>query len=175
MKVKLEVWKKGPFIIAPSHCPYKVQEKDVHREYTSKMDGYSLVVEDLDVFTVNSSICPLCKLCDFTLPKEEIEFKTEEFVKYLNLINTNISVSINNQNYYLKKNERIPLIILINPSVFDSMLNLIYKDDKDTLYKVKSYFLTNESPICHILGCPVYLSRKLTKSEVMVVGEVSWK
>jgi hypothetical protein len=159
MKVKLEVVGTGPYIKAPSHCPYALLDK-------------SFVSQ---ILTVNSSICPLCKLCDFTLPKEEIEFKTEEFVKYLNLINTNISVSINNQNYYLKKNERIPLIILINPSVFDSMLNLIYKDDKDTLYKVKSYFLTNESPICHILGCPVYLSRKLTKSEVMVVGEVSWK
>lgn len=176
-KVKLEIWKKGSRIIAPDFCPYKVQEKDVHREYTSKGDGYSLISDDLEIFTVNSSLCPLCKLCNFipnTIDKET-ELRTDKFVEYLTLVNEEVATLINNQNFYLRKKDRIPLTILINPEIFDMMLKLVYKDNIEEYNKVHSYFINNEIPICFILGCPVYLSRKLTKSKVMVIGEIEWK
>ena len=160
IKVKLEVIGTGPYIKAPEHCPYAAVDT-----------SYS----DILTMSVNSSICPLCKLCDFSLPKESLDIKTEEFVNYLTLLNTSISISINNQNYFLRKNDRIPLVVLISPSILDSMLNVIYLNNPEMLYKVKAHFLSSESPLCYILGCPVYFSRKLTKSEVMVVGEVSWK
>lgn len=158
--VKLNIWNNGPYIVAPSHCPYSY-------------------VDDLATKTkiVHPSLCPLCKLCNFT-PLEinnELDLKTEEFKKYLTFINTDISTSINNQNYYLQKNNRIPLQILISPEIFDSMLNLVYRDQPEILPKIKAHYINNETPLCYLLGCPVYFSRKLTKSKVMVVGEIAWK
>jgi hypothetical protein len=180
MDVKLEVWKTGPYIIAPDYCPYKKQEKDVQMELTENaLNGGGYYFNDIDtgIYTVHSSICSLCKRCNFTSTtlKPEMDIKTEEFVKYLTLINTKVSVSINNQNYFLRQKDRIPLVILISPEIFDSMLNLIYRDNNELLNQVKSYFINTESPFCYILGCPVYFSRKLTKSNVMIIGEIEWK
>jgi hypothetical protein len=163
--VKLETWKTGPYIIAPDHCPFKF------------WDSYGEDESYKGSLVVHSSFCPLCKLCNFTpaILRPEIDIKTEEFIKYLTLINTKVSVSINNQNYFLRQKDRIPLVILISPEIFDSMLNLVYRDNLEVLNQIKSHFLNNEVPLCHILGCPVYFSRKLTKSNVMVIGEIEWK
>jgi len=165
-KIKLNVWKTGPYIEAPDFCPYKFWDSYGEEASNRRQE-----------FIVHSSLCTLCKLCDFTpaLLKPEIDIKTEEFIKYLTLINTKISTAINNQNYFLRQKDRIPLAILISPEIFDSMLNLVYRDNLETLNQVKAYFINNEIPLCYLLGCPVYFSRKLTKSDVMVVGEVEWK
>ncbi len=165
MNVKLEAWKTGPYLVAPDHCPFKF--------WDSYGEGLNYRGEQV----VHSSFCSLCKLCSFTaaILKPELDIKVNEFVNYLTLLNTKVSVLINNQNYFLRQKDRIPLAILISPEIFDSMLNVVYKDDSVLLLQVKAHFVNNESPLCHILGCPVYFSRKLTKSDVMVVGEIEWK
>ena len=165
INVKLEIWKKGPYIKAPQHCSYKFEDS------YGEGDGYE------KSFVVNPSLCFLCKLCQFesNIQVDKLEIKVEKFITYLTFTNTEVSVSINNQNFYLKKQDRIPIAILINPEVFDMMLKLVYKDDEFVYSHVHTYILNNEIPICYILGCPVYLSRKLTKSKVMVVGEIEWK
>lgn len=166
IRVQLQVY-KGSFIIAPSHCPYKEQEKDPYVGLNGLINK--------DVFTVNSSLCPLCKLCKFVVPESMVEGNSEDFVRYLTLLNTEVSISINNQNFFLRKNDRIPLMILISPELFDMMMNVTYVNSPESISAVKSYYLNNESPLCYLLGCPVYLSPKLTRSKVMVVGEVEWK
>lgn len=156
MKFILEVLNNGPYIKAPSYCPYKFY--------------------DNSRWCVHSSLCPLCKMCEFEPDSFErgIELKTDEFIKYLTLINTQVSKSINGQIRYLQKENRIPLVILISPEVFDSMLKLIYRDDIEMYNLVHSYFLNKEIPLCYISGSPVLLNRKLTKSTVQVVGEIEW-
>jgi hypothetical protein len=157
--ILLEVYKNGPYIKAPDYCPYKFYEN-----------------ESLNI--VHSSLCPLCNLCKFDpfIKKlDELDLKTSEFINYLTLLNTEVSTMINNQNYFLQSKGRLPLVILINPEVFDSMLKLSYRDDFDMYNSVHSYFLNTGSPICFILGCPVHFSRKLTQSKVMVVGEFKWE
>ncbi len=162
--VKLETW-DGEYIKAPDFCPYKAYKVKGERE--SYEQGY----------VIHPSTCALCKLCNFvsTSSKDFPEPLPSKFVEYLTLINEETSASILKQNSFLRKKDRIPLAILINPEVFNMMLKLVYKDDEDIYKQVYSYYLTNETPICFILGCPVYFSRKLTKSKVMVVGEVEWK
>jgi len=173
MKVNLKIKNRGPFIVAPIHCPYKVQEQDI------KFDSYQNEQADTDkeIFTVNSSICPLCKLCEFIpeINDTQLVLNTEGFTKYLTLLNEEVSKSIRGQVLYLQKENRLPIAILISPVIFDSMLKLTYKDSQDQYYLAYSYFINNEVPICYITGCPVYLSRKLTKSLIQVVGEVEWR
>lgn len=165
MKVKLELWKNGPNIIAPEHCPY--------RWWDSFAEGGANYKE---AWVVHPSLCMLCKVCQFeTCTDIEEIFKPAEFVTYLTLLNEKVASVINNQNYFLQKNDRIPLAILISAEVFDSMLKLVYNNNVESYQKVRAYFLTHEKPLCYILGCPVYLSTKLTKSKAMVVGEVEWK
>lgn len=165
INVKLEVWGEGPYIKAPDFCPYKVyKDKGEGEEYERS-------------YVIDPSVCAICKLCNFTQDSFDVkkELKINKFVEYLTLLNTEVSTSIVNQNSFLKKKDRIPLAILISPIIFDMMLKLVYKDNLKLYEKIHSYFLTREVPICFILGCPVYLSRKLTKSKVMVVGEVEWQ
>lgn len=152
--INLIPYKTGPYIIAPDFCPYKVSE-------------------DVDIFIVHSNFCPLCKKCNFT--QFLLNLKTQEFINYLTLINTEISSSLQRQLSYLRKQNRIPLSILISAEVFESMLKLVYEGDTTGYTNVKSYFLNNELPICYLAGCPTYFSRKLTKSKIMVIGEVIWK
>ena len=110
-------------IIAPDYCPYSIQENDTH--FVTTKDTVYLENTDLDIFTVNPSLCPLCKLCQFEpyLKLEDtIDIKTEEFIKYLTLINTEVSKLIVRQFTYLQKDNRLPISIFISPVIFDSML-----------------------------------------------------
>jgi hypothetical protein len=160
--VELEVVKDN-IIKAPIHCPYKYKFSKGEGEFYE------------EIFVVNSSICTLCRLCNFK-SKLSIDIKEKEFVKYLTYQNEEVYDSILRQSSYLRKNNRIPLIILISPVVFDCMINFVYRDySQEDRNAIKSYFFTKEKPICYILGCPVYLSPKLTKSSIMVVGEIEWK
>ena len=166
-KVELVVWNTGPYIKAPEFCPYKFTEIN-ENERPNK--------DKMFVDIVHSNLCPICKICDFTTSTLEkpFELKTSEFVEYLTLVNEEVSTLINTQNSYLRKKDRIPLAILINPEIFDMMLRLTYTTTEE-YSQVRAYILNNEIPICFILGCPVYLSRKLTKTKVMVIGEFEWK
>jgi len=163
-KVKLEVWKVGPHIIAPEHC--------IYRYWDSSGEGGCNYKE---AYIVHPSVCSICKLCDFTSDIKDLTLYVDKFINYLTLVNTEVSTSINHQSFFLRKNDRIPLFILINPEIFDSMLKWSYQEEDEIYQKVHAYYLNNEIPLCYILGCPVYLSRKLTKSKVMVVGEIEWK
>lgn len=177
MKVKLHPFNNGPYIVAPSHCPYKFEETVNSNMYSVGIDSGGITSSSSFVSIVNSSLCPLCKLCEFTpdVIDKGLEIKTREFENYLTLINESVSKSISGQIFYLQKENRLPIAILISPETFDSMLKLAYREDVDQYNLAHSYFLNNEVPICYVSGCPVYLSRKLTKSSVQVVGEIEWK
>lgn len=157
MKVKLEVYRQGPYIKAPEHCPYKYTE--------------------FDAPGVNSSLCPLCKLCDFTVDNvEELKLLSTECANYLTLLNEDVYRSITKQSNYLVKQNRIAVAILISAELFDMMINIVYRNEsKEQRKLVRAHFINNLSPICFILGSPVYLSLRLTKSQVQVVGEVEWQ
>lgn len=161
-RVVLKVVKTGPFIEAPKHCPHS----------SVGVDPF----ESLEV--VNSGICPLCKICDFVHEDFGDAFLNdpdkEKVIYYLSEFNSKVASSISGQMLYLSKEHRIPLSILISPKLFEQILQYICgeKKNKQNLF---NYFLQTETPICHLMGCPVYLSRKLTKSAIQVVGEISWR
>jgi len=146
------------YIFAPDFCPYKIYP-------------------GIDHPVVDASLCPLCKICTF-VPEtvdlaDPMENEREEFGKHL-LSDTSISSSISGQREFLIRQGRIPLALLISPTVFDDLLKKVV-NDKSRREKLHSYFLLNESPLCTVSGVPVYFSRKLTKSNVQLVGEIEWK
>ena len=178
-KVKLEPINNGPYIKAPEFCSYKVLrdnfsefDKLIAKEQGIKLwEGFSVV---------NSSLCPLCRQCDFV---SDVDFEilsniTQEerqgFITYLTYTNAVVSSSISRQSVYLGKENRVLLVILLSPETFDEMLKSTV-DIEERRSRITSYYANVEIPICYILGCPVYFSRKLTKSDVQVVGEVQWK
>ncbi len=163
-EVKLESW-DGEYIKAPDFCPYKV--------YKERGEGESYEWS----FVIHPSICNICRLCNFIPSFIDIknDLRTVKFVEYLTLINKEVATSIFNQNSFLRKKDRIPLAILINPEIFEMMLKLVYADNEEKYKQAYTYYINNEIPLCYILGCPVYLSRKLTKSKIIVIGEVEWK
>jgi len=161
-RVVLKVIGTGPFIEAPSHCPYS--------SMGVKTGEFPLVV--------NSVICPICKICEF-IPEDFSEdflsdLDKEKVINYLSEFNSKVASSISGQMLFLSKEHRMPLVILISPKLFEQLLQYVC-EEKEKKQKLFNYFLQTETPICYILGCPVYLSRKLTKSSVQVVGEISWR
>lgn len=151
-KLKLQSSRR---IVAPDFCPYKIIETD----------GIS----------VDPSLCPLCKSCEFipeTIVNEDIIDK-QKFINYI-MNDYKLAANLSGQNQYLIKNGRIPLAILMSGEIFQKMILNIYFDI-DIRQKVYTYFMLHEDPICHMMGCPVYLSSKLTRSEMQVVGEIEWK
>ena len=157
--VPLIVYKNGPQILAPDHCPYS-----------------ELVDVNIDI--VHPSMCPLCKLCNFISNTEDTSVPTlaeiDAFQTYLNYSNKQASSSLLAQIQYLSKNDRIPLAILISDELLNAMLRFTIGDDS-RISVIKAFVLNKQHIICHIAGSPVYYSRKLTRSKIQVVGEVEWK
>jgi ferredoxin len=164
IKVKLQTYQQKPLIIAPDFCPYAVVEIDTEQEKEIKI--------------VSPQLCILCKKCEFIsdvvsegASSEELTRITKFFIEF----NTKIANSISGQQFFLSKENRIPLVILISPILLDQCLQYACNNNSERIEELKNYIISHEIPICFILGCPVYLSRKLTKTPIMVVGEIIWK
>ena len=96
------------------------------------------------------------------------------FGEYLAHTNLKLAASLSGQNQYLSKNDRLPLLILISKLTYDGMADALIKD-ASRRQAILGYLLLQEVPVCYVMGCPVYLSPKLTRSKVQVVGEIEWK
>jgi len=155
MIIKLKTVGNGPYIEAPPFCPYKTDD------------------------TVHSSICQLCKICEFTtyeVEKEGIsDTEKHSFIDYLTSFNSKIAASIAGQHKFLTKNNRLPIAVLISSHLLDQALQYVCREDAGRLQPLLNYIIAAQTPICFILGCPVYLALKLTKSPILVIGETFWK
>jgi hypothetical protein len=174
-KVKLTPYGNTQNIEAPDFCPYSI--KGAYIKGCCSEKGIQM---DQCPPLVHPSLCAICRTCEFISDLDLdllLELSLEEkqkFIAYCTYSNTKIASNISRQYSYLTREDRIPIVILISPQTFSDMLNVVVESDLRRK-KIISYYSNNESPICYILGCPVYLARKLTKSDIQVVGEVSWK
>ena len=158
-KFKLEVYRTTSVIKAPTWCPYQYEEQGEH--------------------AVNSSICPLCRICTFVpltvpLDVEITQVERDAIAKFLTQDNKVVSASLSGQNQYLQKQGRLPLVVLISFPLFESAMRAAVPVD-ERFEALKGHFLLSEEPICFVMGCPVYYNPKLTQSQVQLVGEVAWK
>jgi len=157
--VALLQWDNGPYILAPEHCPYK-----------NYMNGTDT--------TVHPSMCPLCKMCNFISGVTEISTinatEVKAFQEYLSHSNKQVSSSLLAQIQFLRKNDRIPIAILVSDALLGSMLSECI-EDPDRRSVIKSILLNKYHLICYVAGSPTYYSRKLTKSNIQAVGEIEWK
>ena len=186
--VKLEVIKQGPYIKAPDFCPYKeiIPNTIIHPGGESAGNGMgvaTLYVEHLEgtYNIIHPIICTACKYCTF-LPNIEGNFtedlsiqdyETEVFIKYLIEFNSKIANDILTQHKYLLSKYRTPIAMFISPSILSQILEYAGVQEKRKL-SIQSIVFYKEQPLCTIMGCPVYVSRKLS-IPVQVVGEVKWK
>ena len=110
MKQKLKLYNSK--VIAPDYCPYKEMENDTRFQVLQTSNEGWIVdttKNDEEIYTVNMSLCVLCRICQFEPDlklEEDLELKTEEFVKYLTLINTEVSKLIVRQFNYLQKDNQ---------------------------------------------------------------------
>lgn len=162
--VILKRYQNGPYIMAPEFCPYKlIDQKDWQ-------DPCEIV---------HPTLCPLCRICTF-VPSggEEVQGLTaceqQEFAKYLTNGDQKVARSISGQQVYLSKEQRIPLVILISITLLERMLNSVIPAENRRRIAYNCV-ITSDQPLTHVLGCPVYFSRKLTRSEVQVCGEIEWR
>lgn len=159
-KVVLQPVQNGPFIVAPSHCPFKVS--DFHRG----------IWEDI----VNAALCSLCKKCDFIADEEQLKLLPEKYASYLTLLNEEAYKLITKQSNYLINQNRIPLAIFISADLFEMMISMVHREDTpECRQRVRSHFINSQSPICFVMGAPVYWNLRLTLSQIQVVGEVKWQ
>ncbi len=171
-KVELEIIEaKNGLIKAPSFCPYKKQYIGVGHINDGVIDP---------IYAVNSSLCPLCKICQFEpksteLTSGSIDLSQENKEKVIRSLQENQRFldSVMRQILFLQKNERIPLAIFVS---FNMIQDIIAKELTGEDYtKAIGLFTETDGPICFISAIPVYFSRKLTKSLAQVVGEVEWE
>ena len=160
----LRAHNQGPYIEAPEWCPYQFNET---------VAGASKPI-------VHSGLCSLCRVCTFVsrethFPLEEpTERERLQFDTYLTTTNFKLSTSVAAQFHYLRSvKSRIPLVVLVNTITLRAMLRATCEPAREL--QLMQYFANQEAVICHILGCPVYYSRKLTQSDIQVVGEVAWR
>jgi hypothetical protein len=181
-KVLLEINNSGK-VYAPSFCPYK--EPEVREEYINtsiyperNLPGVKLVPTER--FLVRPGLCCICKTCTFVPDIEGLPLSSptqeekDAFQEYLAHTNLKTSASLSGQQQYLLKQDRLPISIFISRDLYDDMTKEVILDEQRR-QSLLGYFLNEEIVICHVLGCPVYLSKKLTKSNIQVVGEVEWK
>jgi|GEM_PF-2894517 hypothetical protein len=173
-KVPLQIDNTGN-VIAPDFCPYKVPQYE-----------YGVInapcLQPTGKFVVRPGVCCVCKKCEFIPDVDVVEaslptqVEREKFQEYLAHTNLKTSTSLSGQHQYLMKQDRLPIAIFISRTLYDEMVKSVIEDEKRRR-SLLGYFLTEESYIClcHVLGCPVYLSKKLTKSNIQVVGEIEWK
>ncbi len=160
-RVKLEVLGNGPYIKAPSHCKYSIIGSDSRLGLSS---------------TVHSTVCNLCKLCNFFISDfENVNVSQEERDKIQSYLVSypEVSSSLLRQQRFLLQKNRLPLLVLLSGDCCEKVFQNIF--DKERAFRLLSYYSLHESPICYVIGCPVYYSRKLTKSSIQVVGEAEWK
>ncbi len=184
-KVKLNLIGKGPYIEAPVFCPYKETDLphiDLSSLFFASSDssfGVPLTLEENSLFVnkIHPGICSLCKYCTFVsqITEDITEEDTEMFVKYLTEFNSRISSSITRQMNFLLTTGRQPLSITLSANILQQMLQYRFPNDVPKQQKLLSQYSINESLLCRAFGLPVYINSKLTKSPVMVVGEIEWK
>jgi len=111
---------------------------------------------------------------DATSPLEFDPQENTRCKEYLVNFNSHLNRIITKQISFLLNKERSPLAILITANILRNMIDYAVEDKKrrEVLFH---YFIDFESVVCHAHGCPVYFSRKLTRSEIQVVGETEWK
>jgi hypothetical protein len=163
IKVILNQIGYGPYIVAPEHCPYK-------------QDSFN---EDGDYLSINSSICPLCKLCEFVpseipIIKEITQSERDAIALYLTQQNKKVAGAMLAQFQYLVKEEKSPIAMLIQWGLLQEALKLV-SADIERIKSLEQYFMLNDAVVCYCMGCPVYVSKKLTKTLLQVVGEISWR
>lgn len=154
----------SPLICASKDCPYAV-------------------LENGGAGVVHASICTLCKKCEFSIEGEPEETASEvpgltaqelhNVTKFLSE-DPKISSSILGQHQFLRKENRIPLVILISSKTLNAALDTVCQTAERKQLLI-SHYLCEGGPLCTILGCPVYFSSKLTLSPVQVVGEIQWR
>ncbi len=141
----MKVIKGGPFILPQiENCPF-VDEGKVH-----------------------ASICLLCKRCEIIPPIDKLT--SQFFQDCLSHSDKKASSSILAQIQYLRKQDRLPIAILVGDALLTRLLI-----GEDNIASIRGRLLNHDSLMCFIAGAPVYYSRKLTLTEVQVVGEVAWK
>ena len=100
--------------------------------------------------------------------------KTEEYSNYFTDINSQAMANITRQVNFLTRNRRVPLAILMRGDIITQMLQYVYYNDIQKQQNLLSVYANEQNCLCHILGLPVYLSIKLTRSQIIVVGEIEW-
>jgi len=178
--VNLKVIGNGPYIEAPEFCPYK--------ESDNTPDGYTIHASSGHIAYFNRTtpsfpdrispvICSVCKYCTF-LPEiiEDTEIvDVHKFIVYLTEVNSKLNYSITRQLGYLIKEGRQPLVILISAEICQQMLQYCFPQNVQQQQKLLSYYSINQIKLLELYNLPVYVSIKLTKSPVMVIGEIEWK
>jgi len=168
-KVKLQTAGNGSKIVAPDFCPFK------------QTDLTSQPSQSQVISTVSPSLCAVCKYCTFLIDISTDEhcdlsvFEKEKFIKYLTETNTQVSSALIAQKQYLSKQNRAPLAILLTPSLALQAFQYICSPNAEQAKVKFNYYRFHESPICEVYGCPVYVSRKLSKSFIQLVGDIVWK
>jgi hypothetical protein len=148
------------YIEAPNFCPFS--------DTCVRSSGKYLAVNPL--------VCGVCNTCEF-IPDifftDEISKEETLSFQYFFSTQQKIASAISGQIQFLNKKDRIPLQIIISSVLLKKLVDTCIKDEKRG-EKVFRLIIDKEQPICYIAGCPVYVSRKMTKSDVQVVGEVEW-
>jgi hypothetical protein len=163
----------------PDWCPYKTE--DMRQEQVFESNSTLGRWVNVPYSYANPKICALCKLCTFVpktnqLSTEELtESDRDVLIQFLTNVNTPIANSIAGQHQFLSSKQRQAVVILISAEVLDESLIVLTKDEPERYHALKSNIILSESPICYILGCPVYFSSKLGDTPVQVVGAITWR
>ena len=182
--VKLEIVGQGPYIKAPDFCPYKFSDYPSNLQLSIKTSAGELhsVPNSQILYTIHPSMCVICKYCTFVSEFEESSrdplpiqaYEREAFIKYLVEFNSKIANDILLQHKYLLSKFRTPFAIFISPTLLANMLEYCGMQETRKLV-IQNIVFYKEQPLCTIVGCPVYVSRKLSRVPVQVVGEIKWK
>ena len=102
------------------------------------------------------------------------KLRNDEYAKYFTDINSRAFSNITRQLKFLAKNNRLPLAIFMRGDIIVQMLQYVYSHSIEKQQRLLSIYANEQNCICHVLGLPVYLNIKLTKSQIIVVGEIEW-
>ncbi len=164
-KIILKVTNNRDRIKAPEHCPYRI------------LSDYATG----NVWDVSVTLCPICKLCNF-MPDVDISNQTNSITQqdrdsislYFTQKNKKVANAMLAQFQYLVKEEKTPLLMIIQWKLLQEALDNVIQDFEKRKC-VEQYFLLNDAIICYCMGCPVYVSKKLSKTLLQVVGEIQWR
>ena len=174
--VKLEVLTITGMIAAPDFCPYATLVS-IPGDFT--LDSTLPAQMYTRRRGINPAICACCRVCSFFPDPEEFKHtdnslntvQKEKIVKNL-LDDAQFLDAVHAQIVYLKGKERIPLAVFVNFELLERVIR--GSMPSDTYQSGISYFTGLECPIAYIAGMPVYFSRKLTASKVLVFAELEW-